>query len=358
MVKINVDSVLTSQGLPSIDSAQFADTVAQKLKAYAPKLMQGTVKPYVQDLVDRAPELRGQAVDYLRANAQPMANTALDQLEAQYLPQLDSYIQSFVSETAEELMDQVDEDFQGVVADLVASFEDAASELENQEAVELALADAIEQGMGEHLDEMLEGLDVKVAKLRGDLEGIVDRLNEGRLTERDKLEILLIQDVRMLFESREFDRHMQQSGVLDDLREALQALQLPGTTTEELVNQVRAGRPFDLENVDEIAREEARKAMEAAQARAAQAEQEAAAAQQQAAQRGPDSPAPAPAPARGPRGGRAGGPPRGARAGGPPTGARGPGGPPSDEEIAKMREEAIARAQAEIKKLEEAKEEE
>lgn len=208
-----VNAALSPFGVTDIESPTLGREISAKLNAMAPDLIEGQLKPYLQDLKGQLPAMRDKYTALLRDKADDLVDEGVKRLEDQVLPQLGDALVKYVDEKSDALLDQVEADMGRQVTDLVVKMASDTEAFGNQQAVTDALALAMEDAAGEVLDEMFENLDVKMINVKEKLALLIEHMDAGTLTYREKLELRLVQDVRALFEGA--DLEAQDSGLID-----------------------------------------------------------------------------------------------------------------------------------------------
>jgi hypothetical protein len=368
-----VNSLLAGYGAPEIDSPMLPEWLAGELKAQAPIVLKERLKPMLEDLQQRLPELRQEFTERAKAEAPVLMDQAVDRLETDLLPRANDALMKLVEEQVEELIQQVEEGLDAAVAQVVADVKTSTDDLADAEKMQAAMAAAFEEAMGPILDEMFAQLDDKVAVVRSGMESLSQKRRAGALTHKERLEVRLIQLIRALFEGAAYEEAAEVETWADELTAALKEYGLDMDIQLDIRESVRAGMQPDLSRVPEEMREgveksvlraqEARKAalsrvggppseVKARAEEAAKRAAETAEKRREAAEEGePSEPPAGPAP-KAPPAAVEPGPP-----GGPPGGAAGPGGPPPEVK-ARVEEAKKKAAEAAAKKREAAKEEE
>jgi hypothetical protein len=265
-LKANVDP-----SMPNIDSPQMAGWLATKLETAAPQVMQEHVKPQLLDLQARLPELRAQYAADIRRRAPELMEQGLRQFENEMLPQASDYFVSWLDTHLDQLMTQVDQDLQRAVGEMLVDVTRDVETLDQVQVMRERLRMAFEDAMGPVMDEMFEGLDQKVADVRGGMEELIDDYQHGRLSHKEKLEIRLVQLVRELFRGAAA-KPSTEPGIIDELQGLLSDLEMPeATRTEILRGAARPGPMPDLSGVPAELRDKVRTSIEDARRRAAPA---------------------------------------------------------------------------------------
>lgn len=273
--KLGIDIVLEGQGLPTLDSAQLPDQLAQRLKDQAPGLIQDQLKPRLRQLEADLPKHRRELAQWVRENASDLVDQGVERLQNDLLPAAGEQAVQLVDQKVDELLAQVDEDIDRVIGDVISETLANIDDVRDAETVRTAMELAFEDAMGEVLDELFEGLDEKVGQVREKMQTLVEKQRTGNLTHKDRLELRMIQLVRALFKEATLEEAVEGEGIAEQLRRIwseLGGLGLPEATEVEARRAIEAGvrRPgarvqpadIDLSSVPEAERARVRAAIE------------------------------------------------------------------------------------------------
>jgi len=266
-----LNGALAGAGVPAIDSPELAPWAAGKLKDAAPTVMREQVKPQLEQLTARLPELREKYTARIRREAPVWINEAVDEIGDKWLPKAELALLKFVDEKTDELMAELGTQVDAVVGQVITSTERDlrvfTEEGGDVAALRARLEEAFEQAMGPVLDELLDDIDVKVRDAGRGISELVAKHKAKRLTPDEVLEVRLIQLTIALFGGAAEDIPTG-GGMLEELRSLLEQAGLPVARREAVVRDVagtgRIGSMEDvLKDVPEDRREEFRKALEA-----------------------------------------------------------------------------------------------
>jgi len=244
-----------------LDSPDLGKVIGEKLKAAAPGVIQGHVKPQVESLLAQLPAMRAQYTEEIKRQAPQLIDNGLGLIQNELLPWANDKIMAAISEHADVLMAQIDEQIKGAVNEVIAENQDAMKNLQDPAKLRQALETAFEGAMGKVMDELFKDLDTKVGGIREQMEGLVKRYKEGRLSYKDKLSLRLIQDVEALFSKASLEGAGGPSG-LEQLLKDLKGLGVPEETAKAIRTEVRAGKAPDLSGIPEAYRDKMKKELE------------------------------------------------------------------------------------------------
>ncbi|MHC4591852.1 MAG: hypothetical protein ACYS8L_04045, partial [Planctomycetota bacterium] len=180
-----VNSFLEGYGAPAIDSPMLPDWVGRELKAQAPIVLKERLRPMLESLQQRLPELRQEVTERVRTRAPALMDQAVDRLETDLLPRANDALMGLVEEQVDELLQQVEEGLDAAVGEVIADVRASTDDLADAEKMQKAMAAAFEEGMGPILDEMFAQLDEKVAQVRSGMEDLNLKRKAGALTHKE-----------------------------------------------------------------------------------------------------------------------------------------------------------------------------
>jgi hypothetical protein len=270
-------AVQQAGGPASIEEpSQVSNWASGELKKVAPVLMRQHLKPFLDTQIARLPDLRKQWTDRFRDQGSVWINDAVQYFGDSVLPEGNKALLSLVDSKVDDLLTQFGGQVDTIVDQIVAEQKETWGQFKeggaNNAELRGKLEGAFEEAMGPVLDEVLKGLDEKVADAGKGIQDLVDKYKAKTLDHHETLEVRLIQLTAALFQGA-LEEAQNQPGTLDQLREALKKIGMPVAEQEAAVEHARESAPQGramsidemLQNVPEDRREEARKALEAEQ---------------------------------------------------------------------------------------------
>jgi hypothetical protein len=246
-----------------LDSPDFGKVVGEKLKAAAPGLIKSQVKPQIENLLAQLPTYRAKYTAEIKQRAPKLINDGLDLIQNDLLPWANEQLMATISEHADALIAQINDQIKSAVSEVIATSRgDIKTLQQDPAALRLALEHAFEGAMGDVMDELFTDLDTKVANIRDQMQGLVNRYKAGTLTYRDKLELRLIQDVEALFSKASIEEGVGGVPGIEQILEDLKGLGVPEETRKAIRTDVRAGKAPDLSGIPDAYREKMKKEME------------------------------------------------------------------------------------------------
>ena len=279
-----INSALESRGVPRIDeSTRLAQWASTQIKDAAPGFMRDRVKPQIDTLLARLPEERIKWTQRFREEGPVWINDAVQHFGEEVLPAGNEALLDLVDEKVDEILaqfgDQIDAII-GQVIDTTGGMMEETGLRNDQPELRARIESAFEDAMGPVLDEVMADLDEKVSDTGVAIGELVEKYNARRLTHKEKLEVRLIQLTMALFEGA-LEELPAESGMIEQLRAALQQAGMPMIDQNAAIERVRqaepTGRPQTpeeiLQSIPEEYREGVRKRMAEDAAPAAEAAQ-------------------------------------------------------------------------------------
>jgi len=204
MAEDRVNAVLSARGAPRLDSPMLGDWLSNKIAEQAPGLMQQTVRPQIEDLLARAPEMRQKVAEDLKKRLPQMLASAVTELETRQLPQLRQQLVDRAVKQADAAFDSVEDNLDQLVGDVIAVHEQSMRNLdpENAAALRRSMEQAFENEMGPILDQMFAGIEHGIDATRQGLEKLVESQKKGTLTKEEQRELDLVRLVFALFKMK------------------------------------------------------------------------------------------------------------------------------------------------------------
>jgi hypothetical protein len=228
---------------PSIDSDQLPEWVAGKLEEMAPQVMNEQVRPLVQDVPSRLPEIRQEMVARFEANAPQYVNKGMTWLTDEMLPQAEDAFVREMKQATNQVVDRVEEDLESIVAEVMEQHQEDLRTLspEQMPQVRRTMEAELEEKFGPILDQMFEGIEPRLRSSRAHIRELVSKYNTGDLSHEEKLEIQLIRLIRRLFEVKAAQPEEPTESLFQSLMERFDISELGEPVREEIRQTVPEG---------------------------------------------------------------------------------------------------------------------
>ncbi|MFO7959298.1 MAG: hypothetical protein R6X33_19620 [Candidatus Brocadiia bacterium] len=230
-------------GAPHIASDQMPKWVAGRLEEMAPQVMNDQVRPLLQDVSGRLPEIRQEMVARIEANAPQYVDKGMTWFTDEMLPQAeDTFIREMKRATSQ-IVDRVEEDLERIVAEVMEQHQEDLRTLspEQMPQIRRAMEAEIEEKMGPILDEMFEGVGQHLRSVRTHMQELVNDYKAERLTYDDRLEIQLIRLVRQLFELKAIQQDEPTESLFQSLMQRFDISELGEPVREDIRQAVPEG---------------------------------------------------------------------------------------------------------------------
>lgn len=173
---------------------------AEQLKAQAPQFVENEVAPRLKEFQDSLPDRKKQIVQDLKDRAPATMDWVSEQVRNNGLPRARQQVQQGLSEQADIIMAEHQEDLDKAVREVLASHEDDIRRLREGDPRELQkmLEDAFEEKLGGRMDEIASVARDYLLSVRDYLRELAAGREKGTLTKQQKLSLRALQLSRTL----------------------------------------------------------------------------------------------------------------------------------------------------------------
>jgi len=237
------DTLRASCNAPDIDSGEMPAWVAGKLAEMAPQIMNEQVKPVIEGIPDRLPEIRQKLVAQFGANAPRYVDTAMDRLTTDLLPRAEAVFMDEMKRATGDIMDRVDQNLERIITELMLQHKDDLTTLspERMPQIRQTMEAEIEEQMGPIMDQMFEGIEPRLRSIRQHMQELVRKYDGGELSREEKLEIQLMRLIRRLFEVKALQKEEPVESLFQSLMNKFDISELGEPARQEIRDVVPAG---------------------------------------------------------------------------------------------------------------------
>lgn len=230
-------------GAPDIASDQMPQWVAGRLEEMAPQVMNDQVRPLLEDVSGRLPEIRQEMVARFEANAPQYVNKGMTWFTEEMLPQAEDTFIREMKQATSQVVDRVEEDLERIVAEVMEQHQEDLRTLspEQMPQIRQTMEAEIEEKMGPILDQMFEGVGQHLRNARAHMRELVNDYKAESLNYDQRLEIQLIRLVQQLFELKAIQHDEPTESLFQSLMQRFDISELGEPVREEIRQAVPEG---------------------------------------------------------------------------------------------------------------------
>jgi hypothetical protein len=205
--------VMIDQGTTAMAQSVGVEREGRDWNEVASVALERKLDDLASQMLRELPQQENEIAQRLRTGIQDGAEYGVELLTDEVMPQLRRTSLARIEGEMGGMIRQAEERIQAAVTQVIEQNKDDLEKLTNKEELQASIADAFEERMGPYLDEAFDRIGAHISDAAVSMAELANKVEEGNLSEEEKLEVLMIQVSHHWFrqiEDRDLDEAMSE----------------------------------------------------------------------------------------------------------------------------------------------------